>query len=56
VNHQESDLVSNEEKLTLDDLSINDDQPMLIDISIHADEASSHVNDTPKDTPEENNQ
>jgi len=40
VNHQERDLVSNEE------------QPTLGDISIHVDEATSHVNDTP----EENNQ
>jgi len=50
VNHQEGDLVSNEEQPTLSDLAINDDQPMFNDISIHADEAASHVNDTPKDT------
>ena len=51
VNHQGGDLVSNEEQPTLDN-SVNDDQPTLNDISIHADEATSHVNDTP----EENNQ
>ena len=52
VNHQEGDLVSNEEQPTLGDLAVNDDQPRLNDIYIHADEATSHVNDTP----EENNQ
>ena len=49
VNHQEGDLVSNEEKLTLGNL-VNDDQPTLNDISIHADEATSHVNDTRRHT------
>jgi len=29
---------------------------MLNDISIHVDDATSHVNDTPEDTLEENNQ
>jgi len=52
VNHQEGDLVSNEEQPTLGDLAANDDQPTLNDISIHANETTSHVNDTP----EENNQ
>jgi len=54
VNHQEGDLVSNEEQPTLGD-SVNDDQPML-NIFIHGDEATSHVNGTPEDTLKENNQ
>jgi len=56
VNHQEGDLVSNEEQPTLSDLAINDDQSTLNDISIHANEATSHVNDTLENTPKENNQ
>jgi len=56
VNHQEGDLVSNEEQPTLSDLAVNDDQPTFNDISIHADEVTSHVNDTLEDTSEENNQ
>ena len=52
MNHQEGDLVSNEEQPTIGDLVVNDDQPRLNDNSIYADEATSHV----KDTPEENNQ
>ena len=51
VNHQEGDLVSNEEQPTLGDL-VNDDKLTLNDISIHAGEATSHENDTSK----ENNQ
>ena len=56
VNHQEGELVFNEEQPTHGDLAVNDVQPTLNDISIHADEPTSHVNDTPEDTIEENNQ
>ena len=45
MNHQEGDLVFNEEQQTLGDLAINDDQPTLNDF-IHAGEGTSHVNKT----------